>query len=129
MSGSPRRSGLRRIPSSPRIDLSDETFIRAAPDRVAGALADPRNHQMWWPHLELILDRDRGTQGQRWVVTGALRGAMEVWVESFADGAIVHHYVRAVAAPDAPRDVAVRHTRRWKLAVHRLKDRLEEQSL
>ena len=84
---------------------------------------------MRWPHLEIVLDRDRGIPGQRWVVTGTLLGATEVWVESFADGTIVHHHVRAVAAPDAPRDVAVRHTRGWKLAVHRLKDRLEEQSL
>ena len=45
--------------------------IRAAPDRLAGALADPRNHLMWWPHLALVLDRDRGTEGRRWVVTGA----------------------------------------------------------
>ena len=62
-------------------------------------------------------------------MTGALRGAKEVWVQSFADGAIVDHDVRAVAAPDAPRDAAVRHTPHWKLAVHRLKDRLEELSL
>jgi hypothetical protein len=54
---------------------------------------------------------------------------MEVWIEPFWDGAIVHHYVRGERGPGAPPDVAVRHQLRWKRAVHALKDRLEQGTL
>jgi hypothetical protein len=54
---------------------------------------------------------------------------MEVWIEPWWDGAVVHHYVRGTRGEGAPRDVALRHTLRWKRAVHGLKDRLEGKSL
>ncbi len=118
------RTGSRRP-----VDLVDDTFVRAAPAAVAAAIADPLNQRLWWPHLRLDVVQDRGDLGQRWTVDGQLQGSMEIWVEPFSDGVIVHHYVRAWRTAHTPRDVATRHTRRWKRAVHALKDRLEDRTL
>ena len=85
--------------------------------------------QRIWPHLEIAVARDRGPKGVRWRVEGQVVGEMEVWIEPYWDGAIVHHYVRGTRAERAPRDVATRHTLRWKRAVHGLKDSLESTSL
>lgn len=111
--------------SHTRVDLVDETFIRAEPAMVRSQLDDPDWVRQVWPHLELALARDRGPKGVRWTVTGQVVGEMEVWIEPFWDGAIVHHYVRGIRGPRAPRNVATRHTLRWKRAVHGLKDSLE----
>ena len=107
-----------------RVDVVDDTFIRATPARIRASLEEE-----WlagvWPHLRVQLQRDRGVKGVRWAVTGQVVGEMEVWIEPYWDGAIVHHYVRGTKGAGAPRDVATRHTLRWKRAVHRLKDLLE----
>ena len=107
------------------MDIADDAFIEAPPAQVAAAVADPRNHAIWWPHLTLTRVRDRGVKGQRWVVDGQIVGSMEIWVEPYRDGAIVHHYVRGLRDAAAPRDVGLRHVLRWKAAVVRLKDTLE----
>ena len=109
----------------PRIDIVDETFIRAAPQVVRDSLDDEGWTAQIWPHLTRAVTRDRGVKGVRWSVTGQVVGEMEVWLEPFRDGVVVHHYVRGTRGPRAPRDVATRHTLRWKRAVHELKDRLE----
>lgn len=109
-----------------RIDIVDETFIRAAPGSVRAALDDRSWTAQVWPHVTAVVQRDRGAKGVRWDVTGQVVGEMEVWLEPFRDGVVVHHYVRGTRGPRAPRDVATRHTLRWKRAVHALKDRLEE---
>jgi len=106
------------------VDITDDTFIRATPERVRAGL-DDASAQVVWPHLRLHVERDRGVKGVRWVVTGQVDGEMEVWIEPYRDGAIVHHYVRGTRGAGAPRDVATRHTLRWKRVVHRLKDSLE----
>lgn len=112
--------------SRSRVDLVDETFIRATPEQVR----EQFNHAGWlgslWPHLAVSVVRDRGVKGIRWEVTGQVVGDMEVWLEPWRDGVIVHHYLRGVRGERAPRDVGARHTRRWKAAVHALKDRLED---
>lgn len=108
-----------------RIDIIDETFIRAAPQVVRASLDDEAWTEQIWPHLSREVTRDRGVKGVRWSVTGQVVGEMEVWLEPFRDGVVVHHYVRGTRGPRAPRDVATRHTLRWKRAVHGLKDRLE----
>ena len=126
--GSPpmSHSGAVRFTSGPpAVNIIDETFIDAPPRLLAAVVADRRNHASWWPHLRLELALDRGDRGQRWRVTGQITGSMEIWVEPFWEGAIVHHYVRGTAAAGAPRDVAVRHTCRWKRSVTRLKDQME----
>ena len=111
--------------SRTRVDVVDETFIRASPERVRDQFADARWFGSLWPHLTLTLVRDRGVRGIRWDVTGQVVGEMEVWLEPWRDGVIVHHYVRGTRGERAPRDVGVRHARRWKAAVHALKDHLE----
>ena len=111
-----------------RVDIVDDTFIRAAPERIRAGL-DHTSVQRVWPHLSLQVRRDRGVKGMRWTVSGQVDGEMEVWIEPYRDGAIVHHYVRGTRGARAPRDVAIRHTLRWKRAVHRLKDSLEEAGL
>jgi len=108
-----------------RIDIVDETFIRAAPHVVRTTLDDEAWTTQIWPHLTRSVLRDRGVKGVRWSVTGQVVGEMEVWLEPFRDGVVVHHYVRGTRGPRSPRDVATRHTLRWKRAVHALKDRLE----
>jgi hypothetical protein len=109
----------------PRIDIVDETFIRAAPQEVRDSLDDEVWTAQIWPHLTRVVARDRGVKGVRWSITGQVVGEMEVWLEPFREGVVVHHYVRGTRGPRAPRDVATRHTLRWKRAVHALKDRLE----
>jgi hypothetical protein len=111
--------------SRSRVDLVDETFIRATPEQVREQFADAGWLGSLWPHLAVNVVRDRGVKGIRWEVTGQVVGDMEVWLEPWRDGVIVHHYLRGVRGGRAPRDVGARHTRRWKAAVHALKDRLE----
>ena len=108
-----------------RVDVVDDTYIRAAPDRVRRRLDDVAWCDRVWPHLTRTVQRDRGAKGVRWTVSGQVVGEMEVWIEPWWDGAVVHHYLRGTRGPRAPRDVAVRHTLRWKRAVHALKDSLE----
>jgi carbon monoxide dehydrogenase subunit G len=109
-----------------RVDIADDSYIDAPPARIAAAVADPRNHASWWPHLTVTVARDRGVQGQRWAVEGQIFGSMEIWVEPYWQGAIVHHYVRGIRARHAPADVGLRHVLRWKAAVARLKDVAEQ---
>lgn len=107
------------------VDIADETFIVAAPAVVAAAVGDPARWHRWWPDLELDMVRDRGDEGIAWTVRGAVVGEMEIWLEPFADGVILHHLLRA----DAPGKRSHRwwdaRTRAWKRHVHRLKDELE----
>ncbi len=49
----------------------------------------------WWPELQLSIFMDRGDKGVRWSISGALVGSSEIWLEPFADGVIVHYYLRA----------------------------------
>ena len=115
--------------STSRVDIIDETYLRAAPAVVRGWFDDAGRLDRLWPHLRRTLVRDRGPKGLRWRVDGAVVGEMEVWIEPYRDGVILHHYVRGSRARGAPADVAVRHQLRWKRAVHALKDVLEEGTL
>lgn len=122
------------------VDLVDETFVVAAPEVLAAVVADPQYWHRWWPDLQLRVFMDRGLLGQRWSITGALVGSMEIWVEPFADGCILHHYLRAEPArdgrtpepwPDTARGwrkaAAARAERAtaWKRSVWELKRELE----
>lgn len=91
------------------IQIADETFIAADPVEIGDAVADPANWSRWWPDLRLTVVQDRGEVGQRWAVTGALLGTMEVWLEkvlSGPDGVVLHYFLHA-----EPAGVAA-----WKLA-------------
>lgn len=114
---------------SVRVDVIDETFVRADPSVVRAHLAGVGTWAAIWPHLHLTVVRDRGLEGWIWRVTGQIEGEMEVWVEPWWDGVIVRHYVRGVRMPGAPADVQRRHVLRWKMWVHRLKDVAERRPL
>jgi hypothetical protein len=122
------------------VDLVDETFVVVSPTILAGIVADPQTWRRWWPDLSLTVFMDRGLAGHRWSITGALVGSLEIWIEPFADGCIVHHYLRAERSrdgltadpwPDTPsgwRAAAKERATRakaWKLSVWELKRRLE----
>ncbi len=115
----------------PAVDLVDETFVAAAPAAVAAVVHDVDRWRRWWPDLSLSVFQDRGEQGIRWNVAGALVGSMEVWLEPYGDGVIVHYYLRcdppAAAAPTSrPADrERRRRALRAKQVFWRLKDDLE----
>lgn len=122
----------------PTVDLVDETFLVVDRAVLAAEVATPARWREWWPHLTLEVFMDRGVQGVRWNVRGALVGSAEVWLEAVGDGVVLHHYLRVDPA-DGPLDVATargrrradrlrdRHARAWKRTVWALADRLDEQ--
>jgi hypothetical protein len=77
------------------IQVADETFVCADPADVGRAVADPASWRRWWPDLRLTVVEDRGPAGQRWTVTGALTGTMEIWLEPSFDGVILHYFLHA----------------------------------
>ncbi|MQA62003.1 MAG: polyketide cyclase / dehydrase and lipid transport [Actinophytocola sp.] len=102
------------MPDVPAIDLVDETFIAVPPATVAAAFADPRAWSRYWPDLVLKLYRDRGQEGLRWTVRGAMVGTMEVWCEAMLDGTLLHYFLRAtpVDTAGAPARLRPRDLRR-----------------
>ena len=110
----------------PQLDLIDETFVVADPARVAAVVRDPARWPGWWPDLTLAVFQDRGDAGIRWNVRGALTGSMEVWLEPYGDGVLVHHYVRcdATGGTVTPRERR-RRQRHAKRLFWALKDELE----
>jgi hypothetical protein len=120
----------------PLVDLADDTYLACAPDVVASVVADERRWGRWWPDLHLITTRDRGPKGRQWAVRGALAGTMEIWLEPWWDGVVLHLYLRAdpIVAEASRRDdhdgrwaarERQRRAQQWKRHVHRLKDELE----
>ncbi|WP_152361657.1 polyketide cyclase / dehydrase and lipid transport [Microlunatus speluncae] len=121
-----------------------ELFIRSEPARIAAVLADP-DWQAGWAHGLIIQPyADRGAEGLRAVLTGALTGSCEWWIEAVpptagadgARGAVVHFWLRPVEpeggwwrlGPGWRRRAELhrRHlARRWRAALFRLKDALE----
>ena len=107
----------------PTVDVMDETFLVVTRSRLAAVFADPARWPRLWPDLSLRTVTDRGDQGMRWTVTGALVGSMEVWLEEVLDGTVLHYYLRADAAgPDGapvslpPRRAAAEARRRHHAA-------------
>lgn len=90
----------------PAVDVIDETFLAVPPATVAKAFADPESWRRYWPDLRLEVYADRGEEGLRWTVRGALVGTMEVWLEPVLDGTVLHYFLRADPQPGrAPRPV------------------------
>ena len=100
------------------IDVVDETFLAVPPATIAAAFADPAAWRRYWPDLQLEVYTDRGEQGLRWTVKGALVGTMEVWLEPVLDGTLLHYFLRArlVTPPRRPRDLMREHDRRARAA-------------
>ncbi|HWM00138.1 MAG TPA: polyketide cyclase / dehydrase and lipid transport [Nocardioidaceae bacterium] len=85
----------------PAVDVIDETFLAVPPKLVAVAFADPGSWRRFWPDLRLEVYADRGDEGLRWTVRGALVGTMEVWLEPVLDGTVLHYFLRADPPPGA----------------------------
>jgi hypothetical protein len=98
----------------PDLDIVDETFIAVPPKLVAAVFAEPSSWRRFWPDLRLEVYADRGDQGQRWTIQGALTGTMEVWLEPMLDGTLLHYFLRAdLSAPARrPRELRREYTRR-----------------
>ncbi len=119
----------------PSVDVVDETFLAVPPEVVAAEFATPTRWPVFWPDLLLDVIADRGREGMRWSVTGALVGSMEVWLEPVLDGTVVHYFLRADPAgadgwpvPARPRRAAAETRARRRAAkaiAFALKDRLE----
>lgn len=77
----------------PVIDVIDETFIRAP----RATLVEELCNEDQWAALGYQLEcyDDRGLDGRRWTVAGALTGTAELWLEPVDAGVLVHLYVRA----------------------------------
>lgn len=84
------------------MDVIDETFLAVPPGTVAAAFADPGAWRRFWPDLRLSVYADRGDEGLRWTVEGALVGTMEVWLEPVLDGTLLHYFLRADPPPGVP---------------------------
>jgi hypothetical protein len=115
------------------VDVVDETFLVVSPRSLAVIFADPERCRQFWPDLRLTVYADRGDQGLRWTVHGALVGTMEVWLEPVLDGTLLHYYLRAdpvgrdgSAQPLPPRAAAA-EVRRRQLAAKRLAFALKEE--
>ncbi|WP_070378834.1 polyketide cyclase / dehydrase and lipid transport [Rhodococcus sp. WMMA185] len=95
------------------IQVADQTFIAAPPQRVAAAIAPRSRWRRWWPDLTLAVREDRAEKGIRWTVEGPLTGTMEVWLEPVMDGVVVHYFLHAEPAPTGGSpDLAVLNRRR-----------------
>lgn len=117
--------------NAPALDIVDETFLAVPPSTVAAAFADPRSWRSYWPDLVLEVYTDRGDEGLRWTVRGALVGTMEVWLEPVLDGTVLHYFLRADPAGPRPaparlRREADRRARAAKAIALSLKDVLED---
>lgn len=116
------------------IQIADQTFVAADPAEVGRAVADRAAWRRWWPDLRLTLVEDRAEKGQRWTVTGALTGTMEIWLEPMLDGVVLHYFLHAEPSGAAAWQLArmnlakLNHRRRvaGKNMAFELKQRLEE---
>jgi hypothetical protein len=100
----------------PAVDVIDETFLAVPASSVAAAFADQRAWRRFWPDLELSVYADRGAEGLRWTVRGALVGTMEVWLEPMLDGTILHYFLRADFPPGAAGKVLKEAQKRQRAA-------------
>lgn len=77
------------------IQVADQTFVAALPERVAQALAPAHRWRTWWPDLRLTVSEDRAEKGIRWTVSGPVVGTMEAWLEPVMDGVVIHYFLHA----------------------------------
>ncbi len=79
----------------PAVDLADDTFVVADPERLARRLTTSRFWRTCWPSVRLEPYHDRGVEGMRWYVRGEFIGTAELWLEPYRDGTVVHVFLRA----------------------------------
>lgn len=75
------------------IQVADETFVAMDGATVGAAVSQPARWGRWWPDLRLTVVEQRGDQGIRWTVTGALTGTMEIWLQPMLDGVLLHYFL------------------------------------
>ena len=107
------------------MDIVDETFLVVPPKVLASAFADPATWRRYWPDLSLTVYLDRGDEGLRWTVRGALVGTMEVWLEQVLDGTVLHYFLRAELPASVGQRQVDRERRRRQLAAKRIALRLK----
>lgn len=113
------------------IQVADQTFLAVPGDRIHDAVSPRERWRRWWPDLRLTVTQDRGEQGIRWAVEGALTGTMEIWLEPVpvVDGVIVHYFLHAEpSVTGAGLDLAAENRRRrvaGKAVTFELKRELE----
>jgi uncharacterized protein YndB with AHSA1/START domain len=88
------------------IQVADQTFIAAPPERVAELLSSRAQWRRWFSDLALEVREDRGPAGFRWGVSGQLVGTMEVWLEPVMDGTITHYFLHCEPVGVSPSDLA-----------------------
>lgn len=118
------------------VDVVDETWFAVPPRVLAAVLAHRQSWPLIWPDLQLEVFADRGEEGMRWTVTGALVGSMEIWLEKLHLGAspggaqpdrepgtLLHYFLRAdapgpggVPRPLPPRRARAETARRQRAA-------------
>ncbi len=110
------------------VDVADDTFVRADPAVLRALLDVDGAASVLWPHLIVTMTRDRGAKGAKYGVAGPVDGDMEVWLEPWGGGVLVHHYLhgRVTGGRLAGRAAARAHTLAWKRVIHEVKDVLEE---
>lgn len=115
--------------SVPAVDLVEDGFVAAYPPLVRARVATGAFARELWPDLRALVSEDRGREGLRFTVDGPLAGTAEVWLEEWADGVIIHIYLRADPAGNWPGSRVLRERRARRAAVRRLlwavKDELE----
>lgn len=115
------------------IQVADQTFVAAAPEKVAARVSVPARWRAWWPDLVLDVREDRAEKGVRWTVAGPLTGTMEVWLEPVMDGTVMHYFLHAEPTGVSPQtlgslDLAgMNHARRLagKAMTFEIKQQLE----
>jgi hypothetical protein len=110
------------------LDLVDETYVVTSRQVLAAVVADRARWHQWWPELTLSVFMDRGVDGIRWSISGALVGSSEIWLEQVGDGVLLHYYLRADPALLGRRQIDIlrnRHAMAWKRSAWALKDELE----
>jgi hypothetical protein len=111
----------------PGIDLIDETYVAVEPAALVPRVTDAALWQAWFPRLQRQVFMDRGEKGVRWSVTGDIDGSVEVWLEAYGRGTIVHWYVRGDEASDRRAEKVREHYHRTiKQGMFLVKDQAEQ---
>lgn len=113
------------------IDIADDTVIYASSFEISAVIREQSTWVRWWPDLTLQVYGDRGDKGLRWIVTGALVGSSEMWLESIKpvrveeSATIVHYYLRANPTRNGSevQSRAATHSARERREVHKLRER------
>jgi len=126
----------------PSVEIVDETLVVVDQGTMAAVVADRRRWREWWPGLEVTVVLDRGMEGMRWSVRGALVGYTDVRLVRDPAGVVVRYSLTADptvpgspgtarALPDSPhgqREIQALRQRQvlaWKRTVWTIKEALE----